>query len=315
MSSPFHTRGVVLTPEDLIGYPWPEKVREAGLTTIGTHVTPRQVLAFVESEPGREFLERCRSLGIRIEHELHAMSDLLPRELFAKNPEMFPMNEDGDRIRDHNLCVSSKDALEIICVNAARYARLLPSDTSRYFFWTDDGSPMCRCPRCIELSDSDQALLLENAMLDALRAVDPVATLAHLAYLRTMAPPTQIRPQAGIFLEFAPIERRHDLALEDDSEPSHQRLLEALDANLEVFGAEGAQALEYWLDVSRFAGWNRERIIPIPWNSEIFGADVETYRKRGIAHITTFAVWADGRYAENFGDPPLKEYGEGFREA
>ena len=41
---------------------------------------------------------------------------------------------------------------------------------------------MGRCPKCRQFSDTDQALLLENHLLRAIRQVDARATFAHLAY-------------------------------------------------------------------------------------------------------------------------------------
>jgi len=74
--SPFKTRGVVLTVEDLTTLDWPRRAAEAGLTTIGTHIRPSQVARFVNSGKGQEFLSQCADLGLEVEHELHAMSDL-----------------------------------------------------------------------------------------------------------------------------------------------------------------------------------------------------------------------------------------------
>ncbi|MHB8902021.1 MAG: hypothetical protein ACYC6Y_24960 [Thermoguttaceae bacterium] len=53
----------------------------------------------------------------------------------------------------------------------------------------------------------------------------------------------------------------------------------------------------------------------LPWNREVFRADVETYRKKGIRHLTTFAAWFDGDYRNRFGDLEfLQEYGKGLKE-
>ena len=38
--------------------------------------------AFLHTQAGAEFIERCQELGIEIEYELHAMRHLLPRDLF-----------------------------------------------------------------------------------------------------------------------------------------------------------------------------------------------------------------------------------------
>jgi len=310
----FQTRGIVLVVRDLSTLDWPGRAKRAGLTTIATHIFPHEVAAFVQTAEGRAFLDGCRKLGIQVEHELHAMSDLLPRSLFDKDPAMFPMNEQGDRVRAFNLCIHSESAVRLACENAVKYARLLRPTTGRYFYWIDDGQPMCRCAKCRGLSDSDQALVLENRMLAALREADPRATLAHLAYARTLPPPRAVKPGPGVFLEFAPISRRYDRPLSDRQArppggPSHGELLDLLDANLEVFGREGAQALEYWLDLSRFSGWKRENVRKLPWNADVFAGDVGTYAGRGIRHLTSFGAWLDGDYVKRFGEPPVDEYG------
>jgi hypothetical protein len=316
--SPFLTRGVVLVSRDIATLDWPSRAKAAGLTTIATHVFPQEIADFLASESGQRFLEQCRTLGLQVEHELHAMGELLPRALFDRNPELFRLDADARRVRDGNLCVSSPAALAVISERAAHFTRLLRSTTGRYFYWGDDGTPWCRCPKCRHLSDSDQALLAEHAILHAVRSVDPRGTLAHLVYHNTLEPPTQIRPEPGIFLEFAPIARRYDRPLSDRSaqrrptDRTHGEHLDCLDANLAVFGAADAQILEYWLDCSRFSGWRRDQVQPVPWDREVFLDDVALYASRGIRHITQFATWLDGWYVEHFGEPPVAEYGEGL---
>jgi hypothetical protein len=305
----FSVRGVVLVPEDLTWTAWPERAKRAGLTTIALHdaVSPRRLAGFVESDRGREFLRKCRDLGIEVEYEVHAMRDLLPRDRFAKEPALFRMDEKGARAPDSNLCVSSEEALATACRNAVELSRVLRPTTRRYFFWGDDGRPWCRCPRCAPLSDSDQALVLENRLIEALRAEDRGATLAHLAYANTIDPPRSVKPAPGIFLEFAPIERAFDSPLSGEN-PTNRKALAALDGNLKVFGAERAHVLEYWLDSSRFSGWKRPPA-KIPFDAGTFRKDLEAYAARGIRRITTFAVYVDAEYIRLHGDPPLEAYG------
>jgi hypothetical protein len=308
----FRTRGVVLVPEDLTWLAWPERARQAGLSTIALHhgASPKYVSDLIQSERGREFLTQCRELGLQVEHELHAMRDLLPRELFAKNPELFRMNDKGERTADCNLCVHAERALDIAAEHAVALAKVLKPTTHRYFYWGDDAQPWCRCPHCRELSESDQALVLENHLLKALRRQDSRALLAHLAYANTLTAPTQSRPARGIFLEFAPIKRRYDLPLDTPGDPENRRHLEALDANLKVFGAANAQVLEYWLDVSRFSKWKKPAV-KLPFDERVLAADLDTYGGRGIRHVTTFAVFIDADYMARFGEPAeLQTYGQ-----
>jgi len=237
------------------------------------------------------------------------MAALLPRELFAARPELFRMDESGRRNPDANLCVSHVDALAIVSANAAELGRILRPDTGRYFLWGDDGRAWCRCPRCRELSESEQALLVEHQLLTALRHDAPAATVAHLAYHGTLAPPQQIEPRPGVFLEFAPIRRTSDRSFAEQSGEVGGDGLASLDANLSVFGAAEAQVLEYWLDVSRFSSWRRPAV-ELPWDRAILAADVATYRARGIRHLTSFACFIDAAYVTRHGEPPLREYGD-----
>jgi hypothetical protein len=222
------------------------------------------------------------------------------------------MSDRGERTPDTNCCVHNLRALQIISENAVAIAQTLRPTTGRYFYWGDDGGPWCRCPKCRDLSASDQALIVENNTWQALRAIDPRAQLAHLAYANTLLPPQQIRPAEGIFLEYAPINRRYDTPYEQQQRPEDRDGLSALDANLEAFPKETAQVLEYWLDVSRFSSWQRPAV-ELPWKRDVFDADLKTYHQRGMRHITSFAVWIDAEYQQRFENLDfIREYGEGL---
>lgn len=305
----FRTRGVVLTPEDLTLRDWPERAAKAGLTTIGLHapLSPAKMVAFVGSDDGQRFLQACRQLKLNVEYEMHAMQELLPRQLYDKDPDMFTMNDKGERIRNYNLCVHSRKALEIVAENAVRLAKILKPTTSRYFFWGDDGVPWCRCRHCKGLSDSDQALIVNENVLEAVKQHDPKAMVAHLAYANTLQPPRQIKPRPGIFLEFAPIDRPYDQPLSSGNPDSHH-YLEMLKANLELFGKENSQALEYWLDVSLFSRWKKPAV-KLPFKPSVLADDLKTYATLGVRHVTSFAVYIDSDYVQRYGEPPIGEYG------
>ena len=279
-ASDFSMKGVVLSVEDLETVDWPKIAKENGINTIGTHISPSQVLEFIRSEKGRVFLDECSAYGIDVEHQLHAMGELLPRSLFEEDSTMFRMDADGRRVADFNCCAHSEKALGLIASKAAELARELPATNHRYYFWLDDNSEPCFCPSCREFSASEQALIIENRMIEAIRGVDPEATLAHLAYQQTMVPPEKVKPSEGIFLEFAPIERQWDRPLTDLDAPgrkgrmSHREVMDLLEANLRVFPPETAVALEYWLDVSLASGWKKPAV-RLPWHPEVFKSDLD----------------------------------------
>ncbi len=315
----FLTCGVVLYPWDLTLKDWPERAAKAGITTIGLHAARRLdvLVDFVKSDAGQQFLGACQRLGVQVEYEVHALGTLLSRELYYQDSEMFRVDETGQRNQDMGCCPSSARALVIIAEKAVEYGRILKSTTGRYFYWPDDGFDGCHCPKCKELSFSDQTTLIENAMIVSLRKhLDPKAMLSHIAYGKTLAPPAVVKPHEGLFVEFAPIARVYDRSIADPDVPlstnppepkSHAGYLEILDANLALFGKETAQVLEYWLDVSRFSGWKRPAIM-LPWHDAIIRADAEAYAKRGIRHATSFATWIDADYVQRFGAPPLGQY-------
>ena len=326
----FQMRGVVLTVDDLESADWAKLALENGINTIGTHVTPAQVAKYAESEKGKKFFADCKEHGILVEHQLHAMSDLLPRELFDNDPSMFRMDESGRRVREHNFCVHSEKALGIVAKNAARYARLLPAANHRYYFWLDDNAPransvsVCHCPECARYSASEQALIVENRMLREIRKIDPKARLAHLAYSTTIQAPRRVRPAEGIFLEFAPYYRSWETPLSDPDAPgravegretdTHGLILRHLQENLAVFPVETAVVLEYWLDVSLFNRMNKTTT-KLPWRKDVFEADLKTYASLGVKNVTSFAAGANGEYLASFPEfrQYLAEYGGGLK--
>ena len=319
---PEGTRGIVLYPFDLSLSDWPDRAHQAGLTTIGLHAARRfDVLRdFMLGDAGKKFLARCAELGLAVEYELHAMGELLSRELINKDPKLFRLDAAGNRNPDANCCPHSQTALEIIADKAVVWAKIFQPTTHRYFYWPDDGAQWCACPQCREFSASEQALIVENQILAALRSHDVLATLAHISYSHTLVAPRRVKPVEGVFLEFAPIARNYAHSLADPAaktnaaqgpDPQTNRgYLEILAANLAVFGVERAQVLEYWLDVSLFSKWTRPAV-QLPWNSVLCKEDVEAYRKLGIRNITTFATYIDADYVKLHGDPQsvLNEYG------
>lgn len=318
------TRGVVLYPFDLSLADWPERCAKAGINTIGLHAARRfDVLQdFIVGADGRSFLSRCEKLGITVEYELHAMGELLSRELYYKEPALFRLDDKGTRNADANCCPHSSTALDIIATKAVEWAKIFRPTTHRYFYWPDDGAQWCRCAKCRKFSASEQSLLVENHILRALRAHDAKATLAHISYSHTLAAPKRVKPEPGVFLEFAPIARdyAHSIAERDakagaaPDPATNGGYLDILAENLRVFGADTAQALEYWLDVSRFSKWTRPAM-KLPWNAAICRADITAYRTLGVRHVTTFATYIDADYVKLHGDPQpaLDEYGAAFK--
>lgn len=306
--SAYLTRGVVIIPQDLSLAGWPALAAQSDLNTIAlhTHGLPSQVREFVDSQAGRQFLRQVEAAGLEIEYELHAMRELLPRQAFDHHPDWFRMNEEGERVPDCNLCPSSEEALEVVAGKAVVLGAALAPSTLRYHLWPDDAAPWCHCPACKDYSESDQCLIVTNGIATALRELYSEAQAAHLCYANTLPPPTRVKPEAGVFLEFAPISRCYQHSIGDPTCTENRAQAELLDENLTLFDRENAMVLEYWLDVSHFPS-RLAKALPV--RAEVVQRDLEYYASQGIRHVTTFAVFLGADYAATFGVEPVREYG------
>lgn len=313
----FQTRGLVLWWNDVKE---PERLDWLSLAK-KSHINTLSIFAHRQERETPEykaFLQACADAGIKTEYQEHATSALLPRSLFAEHPEYFRQNEQGERVADSNCCPSSAEALEIIAENARKLSERDVPTNHRYYYWLDDGGKRCHCDKCKHLNDSDQALILENRIIKVLREKDPEALLAHLCYDNTLEAPATIKPEEGVFLEFAPFYRRWDKplregeAVRDGQTLTHGRYMEVLKENLAVFPVETAQVLEYWCDVSLVSGWSKPAK-KLPWHKDVFLQDIDTYADLGIRHITAYAMYTDGEYYEMYGDVSfVEDYGNGL---
>ena len=185
----FTTRGIVLSWDDVKApdrLDWVAMADSAHVNTLSIYCSE----ATKQTPEYRDFIDRCAEKGIAIEFQEHAMAELLPRAIYDEHPEYFRMDEQGNRVNDYNCCPSSQEALEIIARNAKARAEKYPPTNHKYYFWLDDGGNKCFCDKCRDLNDSDQALLIENRIIEALREVDDKAMLAHLGSSRS----TSARP-------------------------------------------------------------------------------------------------------------------------
>ncbi len=308
-------RGLLIHPEE-IGEYWLKRLENSGLNLLGIHPvggpqaadTLVEAIAFMSKAENLLLLDRYKDLGLEIEYEIHAMSWLLPRDLYEKHPEMFRMDVNGTRTNDFNLCTSNKDALDCIEERAERLAGIFVPTTDRYYFWTDDVKDMCCCCKeCRKLSPSDQAMTIYNTILRGIKKANPQAMHCYLAYNETMAPPGRVEPEDGIFLEFAPIRRDSAVPIDDDTCSLNGSEIASLAGLLDCFGRRNAQVLEYWIDNSRFSGWKKppQKLV---LNSDVMKRDVEFYHSMGFESITSFACYLGEDYYRLHGEPPLEEY-------
>lgn len=310
-------RGVVIHPHEL-DEKWLQTMAELNLNVLGLHPVggpkaDESLDALIRSrEQLRPLLERAKQMNITVEYEMHALSWLLPRALHGEHPEWFRMGEDGKRVPDFNICASNQGALDYLTDRARELASLLPTEDHLYYFWIDDVSGYrCHCPKCANLSASDQQLILVNAIQRGVRKSDPLGKTAYLAYLDAITVPENVQPEDGIFLEFAPFRRKTDVPISDPDCRENQREIASLEALLAFFGKEDAKVLDYWTDNSMFSKWTYPPQ-PFALNGEVMKQDVAYYEKLGFDSITAFACYLGKDYRDLYGCPELSGYRAAF---
>jgi len=294
-----------------------DRMSELGVQVLGLHPVGgdsaadslKQLLQKLEEPSFRALLDRAAERGLEIEYEMHAASYLLPRELFETHPEYFRMNENGERVADYNFCVSNPEGLEIVAARAADLAHRLYRSRPAYYFWMDDiRGKSCHCPACRGLSVAEQQLTALNRMIREIRKTLPDAKMAHIAYLDCIDVPRAVKPERGIFLEFAPIEKYKERP-DRHREEEERRMMPLL---LDYFGRADAKVLEYWLDNSLFSHWKKP---PKPFSADpvLVRAEVQAYAAAGFDLIATFGCYLGEDYEALYGEPDITPFTNAFQ--
>ena len=307
---------ILIHPEEL-SRRWIDRMAEQGVTILGLHPvggrkaadTLGALLERLETPAFRELLDYAAARGLEIEYEMHAASYLLPRELFDSHPAYFRMDANGERVRDTNFCVTNPEALELYAANAAELVSKLYRSRHSYELWLDDSrGKSCQCPSCRRYSVAEQQLLVQNRVLRELKKTIPDARLAHIAYLDCLDVPQRVAPEAGIFLEFAPMERH--IKREDGIDYAAQER-EMMHPLLCFFGCKGAKVLEYWLDNSLLSGWKKPPRL-LAASRESVHADLDAYQAAGFETAATFGCYLGADYEALYGAPDITPYTDWF---
>ncbi len=156
------------------------KIDCLGIHPIGgkdAYKTLEDLIALLKTPKFRAILDYAKERGIQIEYELHSMGYLMPKSLFCTHPEYFRINEKGERNSDYNFCISNNEAMEIVCKNAVKLATSLYNSSLNFYFWVDDGrNVFCSCEKCKNLTPSNQAMKITNAILGDSKEVMAIST-------------------------------------------------------------------------------------------------------------------------------------------
>lgn len=304
-------KGLLVHTEELTKK-WIDRMCDAGVEILGIHprggIEAHKTLAELvdrldNDAEFRALLDYAAERGLEIEYELHAASYLLPRLLFDTHPEYFRMNENGERVREVNFCFSNEEAVDYAANSALLLADKLYRSAPRYYFWLDDGKDIgCRCEKCRGMSVSDCQMKVMNRIVRKLREKNKDAQVAYLAYYETVPKPTLFKPEEGIFVEYAPLERDIHKPVRESDE-----LKREISELISFFGSEGAKALEYWYDNSLFSGWKKppKKFVP---DGNVIKDDLDFYFSLGFDYASSFACFLGEDYEELYGEPDISDF-------
>jgi hypothetical protein len=227
-----------------------------------------------------ELISLHRGRGIASEYGGHVLQLLLPRESFARDPELFPVNSQGERDRNGNLCASNAKALAIVCDRAIGYLRESPECALLHIWGADVAKgAWCRCGECSQISPQRQYMRVVNAVADAVAAeMLQGPPVAYLAYHDTIEPDPLLRPRPNVSFEWAPRERCYSHAIDDEVCEVNPRYLESLKRYLELFDGRG-HVFEYYADAILFGGL--ACVTPA-----VIASDLRAYIKLGVTSIS-----------------------------
>ena len=313
-------RGIILAQDELDEI-WEKRIIDADINVLGLGpdfrvISPENMSKMLtEGEFGAR-IQRLRDHGVEIEWEFHALCLMLPRDLFESHPEYFRVNDEGVRTADFNLCASSDEGLERLSQGAEEMAKFFFTENGRYHIWLDDtAKSACYCDKCKDLSRADQALITYNAILRGLKRYDPNAKLCYLAYHDANNLPTKVKPDPGIFLEYAPFTREFDSPIYNTESEKNEREHRYLKDLLALFGTEGSQVLDYWLDNSLFSDWKKPPKEFKP-HTETMRADIKYYYDLGFQTVTAYGCYLGKEYMELYDDPTehILAYGQALKD-
>ena len=233
--------------------------------------------------------------GIEAEYGGHVLQLLLPRDRFAAHPEYFPCAEDGRRTVSGNLCVSNREALEVVRAGALGYARDNP-EMALLHIWGADvrRGAWCRCGECAGLTPQLQYMKVVNEIAAALAPEgDAAPPVAYLAYHDTLDPDRALRPLDNVWFEWAPRERCYSHAIDDPDCTVNPRYMESLKRYIDLFDGRGG-IFEYYADAILFGGMGFA-------TPSIIIRDLDAYHRMGLRSISclTFGTFSALAYPVN----------------
>ena len=251
------------------------------------------------ADPGGVLLElEAASRGIPFAvggHVGHGYPHFIPEGMFDSRPDLFRVDAEGRRTPTGNVCTSNCEALGRAVGELTKLLDRHPGAEMVHIFPDDTcGGSWCRCPKCADLTPTQQYARLISAVAGALDARRQGVEASFLLYHDTLSLPDSA---AGGFLPpnvyglYAPRERCYAHAIDDAACPRNRRYWSALRDAVTCFAGR-LDVFEYYGDTILWQYFN----VAIP---HVIAADLRAYREMAVREVQALAfgtssLWAHG---------------------
>jgi hypothetical protein len=225
---------------------------------------------------------------VRYSHFVHTFDDLIPRDLFVKHPEYFPLIK-GKRTNGYvQRCLTNPDVIKLAKETALDWIAKDP-DALIYSVSQNDTANWCECDECKKVTTqygthSGLYLWFVNQVAAEVEKKHPDKLIDTLAYQFTEAPPTGIVPRKNVRVRLCPIAACTAHAYETCTAPPTVAFLKNLRGWAGI-----TDTLYIWHYNTDFAHF----LMPFPDFGE-FPADIRLYKKSGVKGIFFEGAYGPG---------------------
>jgi hypothetical protein len=166
----------------------------------------------------------CQKRGLIIEvgghgYENFINADMDGGKLFEKHPEWFGEKDSGTRSKSKRqvFCTSNPEAVNFVTRGVLDYLKSHP-EIEVFQLWPPDGADWCTCEPCKALGEpADRQALLVNHVQGVLAKERPNVRLEIIAYSKALLPPTKVKLDPRILVDYCPINQSFEVPINDPS--------------------------------------------------------------------------------------------------
>jgi hypothetical protein len=184
----------------------------------------------------------AKKLGLIIEVGGHGYHNFINAsmnggKLFDERPEWFGKDDTGKRtkVQRRVFCTSNPHAVEFMTGSVIDYLNSHP-EIDVFELWPPDGADWCTCDVCKALGEpQDRQALLVNHIQASVEKAKPGVRLEIIAYSKALLPPTRVKLDPRILVDYCPINQSFEVPINDPSSTRNADYVRALTAWRERF--------------------------------------------------------------------------------